>query len=89
MGSISHHITPLVIDSLGGGHTHKHAYGSSQTEAILRNQARAGLRPARAWFKMEVLLQTKVANSNLMNLRSIVGHNAGIIGKKILEHCLQ
>ena len=21
MGSISHHITPLVIDSLGGGHT--------------------------------------------------------------------
>ena len=22
MGSISHHITPLVINSLGGGHTH-------------------------------------------------------------------
>ena len=33
--------------------------------------------------KIEVLLQTKVANSNLMNLRSIIGHNAGIIGKKI------
>ena len=25
MGSISHHITPLVINSLGGGHTHTHA----------------------------------------------------------------
>ena len=49
MGSISHHITPLVIDSLGGGHTHKHTYRSSRTEAILRNQAR--VRPARAWFK--------------------------------------
>ena len=44
MGSISHHITPLVIDSLGGGHTHKQTYRSSRTEAILRNQARA-------WFK--------------------------------------
>ena len=39
--------------------------------------------------KIEVLLQTKVANSNLMNLWSIVGDNAGIIGKKFLEHCLQ
>ena len=47
MGSISHHITPLVINSLGGGHTHKHTYRSSRTEAILRNQARTGLRPAR------------------------------------------
>ena len=25
MGSISRHITPLVINSLGGGHTHTHA----------------------------------------------------------------
>jgi len=25
-GSISHHITPLVINSLGGGDTHTHAY---------------------------------------------------------------
>ena len=47
MGSISHHITPLVINSLGGGHTHAYI----RTETILRNQARAGLRPARAWFK--------------------------------------
>ena len=53
MGCISHHITPLVINSLGGGHTHAstHAYRHSQTEAFLRNQARTGLRPAHAWFK--------------------------------------
>ena len=25
MGSISHHIMPLVVHSLGGGHTHTHA----------------------------------------------------------------
>ena len=39
--------------------------------------------------KIEVFFQTKVANSNLMNVWSIVGHNAGIIGKIFLEHCLQ
>ena len=26
MESISHHITPLVIDSLGGGHTHANTH---------------------------------------------------------------
>ena len=37
MESISHHITPLVIHSLGGGHTHTHthAYRHSRTEAII------------------------------------------------------
>ena len=50
MGSISHQITLLVINSLGGGHTHTHAYRRSRTEVILRNQARAGLWPAHAWF---------------------------------------
>ena len=41
MGSISHHITPLVINSLGDEHTHTHthAYRHSRTEAILRNHA--------------------------------------------------
>ena len=36
MGSISHQITPLVINSLGGQHTqtNTHAYRRSQTEAI-------------------------------------------------------
>ena len=47
IGSISHHITPLVIHSLRGGHTHTDAYRHSRTEAILRNQARA-------WFKSTI-----------------------------------
>ena len=46
MGFISHHIIPLVINSLGGGHTHTHIHEHTQTdvhtETILRNQAHAG-----------------------------------------------
>ena len=38
------HITPHVINSLGGGHTQTHTHTDSRTKAILRNQARA-------WFK--------------------------------------
>ena len=40
MGSISCHITPLVINSLGGGHTHILTFAD---KAILRNQAGAHL----------------------------------------------
>ena len=29
-GSISHHITPLVINSLGGGHSHTHTHKHTQ-----------------------------------------------------------
>jgi len=36
--SISHHITPLVIDSFGDGHTHTHIQ-TLRTKAISRNQA--------------------------------------------------
>ena len=35
IGSISHHITPLVINSLGGGHTHTSIL--SRTEATLQD----------------------------------------------------
>ena len=49
------YIILLVINSLGGGHTHAkahtHAYRHLWTEAILRNQAHAGLWLACAWFK--------------------------------------
>ena len=42
-------ITPLVINSLGGGHTHKHTrkhtYRHSRTEAIIRKQACTGCTP--------------------------------------------
>ena len=57
---MSHHIMPLVVHSLEGGHTHArphththththtythtHAYRHSRTEAILRNRVCAGLR---------------------------------------------
>ena len=39
MGSISHHIMPLVINSLGGGQTHtrKHTHTRIQTFADRRN----------------------------------------------------
>ena len=54
MGFISRHITPLVINSLGGGHTHT----STHTHTYIRlhrnnfkNQARAGHRPAHTWLK--------------------------------------
>ena len=39
---MSRHITSLVINSLGGGHTHMHT--DVRTETISRNQVRAGLR---------------------------------------------
>ena len=48
---------PLVINSLGGGHTHTHTHTHTSTHTdvrtgtISRNQAHAGRRPARAWFK--------------------------------------
>ena len=43
MESISRHITPLVINSLGGGHTHTHTQTQThiqtiRTGSILRNQ---------------------------------------------------
>ena len=42
MGSISLHIMPLVVNSLGGGHTNTQAYRHLWTQAILRNQACTG-----------------------------------------------
>ena len=55
IGSISHHIMPLVINSLGlDTHVNKHSHARIQTfvtETILRNQAHGRRRPALAWFK--------------------------------------
>ena len=39
MGSISHHITPLVIINLGGGHTHIHTYTRIHTHPHARTHA--------------------------------------------------
>ena len=47
-------ITPLVIYSLGGGHTHTHTHThTGGMKVISVNQARAGLWPARAWFNSQ------------------------------------
>ena len=43
MGSISHHMTPLVNNSLGGRHTQTRL-PTFADKVILRNQARAGQR---------------------------------------------
>ena len=56
MESISCHITPLVINSLGGMHARTRACAHTHTlmictGSILRNQAHPDLRPACAWFK--------------------------------------
>ena len=48
-------------------HTHTHTHAYIRTEVISINQARAGLRPARAWFKND-LLRTSLAQT--MNFKS-------------------
>ena len=47
---------PLVIYGLGDVHTHTHTHMHTHTyfgaiKVIIRNQVRAGHRPARTWFK--------------------------------------
>jgi len=42
---------PLVINSLGGGHTHTHTHTHIVDKSNFKKQARASLWPARAWFK--------------------------------------
>ena len=54
IGSISRHITPLVINSLGADtqtHRHTHTYTDIQTEKNLRNQVHTSLWPVSVWFK--------------------------------------
>ena len=48
MGSISHHITPLVINSLGGGHTHIQTFAADRSNSKKPGVRR--LQPARSWF---------------------------------------
>jgi len=73
-GSISHHITPLVINSLGGGHTHTHSsILTSWTKAISRNQSRASQRPACAWFnKFKICENHLLPFQFLLNLEQVL-----------------
>ena len=53
MGSVLHHITPLISNSLGGGHTHtQHTHTRKHTHThILTIRTRSTLRnQAHAWF---------------------------------------
>jgi len=43
-GSISHHIMPLVINSLGGGHTHTHAYRHRRQKQFQETSRTPGLK---------------------------------------------
>jgi len=61
-GSISHHIMLLVINSLGGGHTHT-SIQTSWKKTISRKQSHAGLWLVCDWFKnntevMKLKMQT-------------------------------
>ena len=63
MGSISHHIMPLVINSLGADtqtYTHTYTHIEVCTEKIVRNQAFVGLRPVRAWFKNYTSIEANI-----------------------------
>ena len=51
MGSISHHITPLVIHSLGGRHTYTHT--RIQTFADISNSKKPGARAGLKTMKRE------------------------------------
>ena len=44
---LTNHMSPLVINSLGGGYTHTDVH----TKAILRHQVCTGLWPVHIWFK--------------------------------------
>ena len=53
---------PLVINSLGGGHTHVNTHTHTQTihtGSILRNQVLASLWPVHAWFKKRIGIESE------------------------------
>ena len=69
MMSVSCHITPLVINSVGSGDTHTHTLiPTIRTGSILRHQARAGLWPVHARFKNSHIVVLKMANFWLIKL---------------------
>ena len=65
---------PLVINSLGGGHTHTNTYTDICTEIILRNQVCAGHRLAHAWFKNYLVFH------HLLYMLIEKSHNSALLG---------
>ena len=59
MGSISHHITPLVINSLRGGHTHTHTQTHMHTFVDRSNSKKPGTRRPQACAPGLKTIQTR------------------------------
>ena len=88
MGSMSCHITPLIINSLGENiYTRMHT--DNCTKAIIRNQVNASLQPAYDWIKSKqyyvcallpngllIFLKNSIKNYVASQLRSIANHAA-------------
>ena len=75
MGSISCHITPLVITSLGGGHTH-----------TLHGQDKF-LWPACAWFKNLYCYQHSCHYGSKYKLSSMMTFNSKVNNEPQSIHC--
>ena len=74
MQSISHHIMPLVINALEGGHTQRHT--DMGTKAISRNQVCAGLWLVHAWFKKFYEVDKIASESSYKTLKILEIHNS-------------
>ena len=74
MRSTSHHIKPLVINALGGGHTQRHT--DMGAKAISRNQMCASLWPAHAWLKKFYEVDKIASESSYKTLKIVEIHNS-------------
>ena len=66
---ISHRIMPLVINSLGGGHTHAHTHTHTHTDVrtktILRNQVHAS-------HTLSLVKQVQVGGKTAQELKNLI-----------------
>ena len=60
---------PLVVNSLGGGHTNTHTHTDFHTETIFRNQVHADLLQAPVWFN-------NISKTDSRNNFLLVHHNS-------------
>ena len=75
IGSISHHVTPLVINSLGADtqtHEHTYTYTDIPTEKNLRNQVHTSLWSVRAWFKNIIDYSKLIITTMILYVSKIV-----------------
>ena len=87
MGSISHHITPLVINNLGGGHTHTHTHTNTHTN--VRGQSNFKKPGTRLIKKEERLISLLQGNkSNILKCKKLINKvlSLSISGSAMLFH---